>query len=385
MAPTRRHFAIFTGTRADWGILSPLAKALKGREDSSVTVLATNTHYSHRHGYTVSEIVADGFTPIQLPFDPDSTDQNRVHEMGRLMGATADALQRIRPDIAVILGDRFEMLACATACLMGRVPIAHIAGGAVSYGAIDDTIRHAITKMSALHFVETECYRSRVIAMGEMPQRVFNTGALGLLGFWDADLLSPAQLSERCGIAMDAHTLLVTFHPATLDSTPANERGREMLHALSRVLARNADVKILFTASNNDDGGEELNRLWQEFVAANPGRTAFIPSLGHKGYISALMCVGAVVGNSSSGLVEVPSAGICTVDIGCRQRGRTAGESVIHADTPDEIVRAIEKAFATPRSSKDNPYYQPDTLKKMVEVLTGYPLKELDTKTFYPA
>lgn len=381
---SRRSIAIFTGTRADWGIMSPLAKALQARADCAVTVLATNTHYCEEYGFTVNEIIADGFTPERLPFDANIGGTGRVYEMGNLMGAAAEALHALKPDIALILGDRFEMLACATACLMCHVPVAHIGGGAVSYGAVDDSIRHAITKMSAIHFVETSGYKDRVTAMGEMPERVFVTGALGLTDFSSGDVMSGQELRQLANMDLDAKSLMVTFHPATLDSAPPEQRGRELLAALQKVMYDDPAVKILFTASNNDSGGEVLNRLWQDFVDANPGRTAFMPSLGHKGYIAALLTVGAVVGNSSSGLVEVPSAGICTVDIGCRQKGRTAGPSVIHADTPDEICAAITKALATPRGPKENPYYQPDSLQKMVEVLTTIPVDGLNLKTFYP-
>lgn len=379
-----RSIAIFTGTRADWGILSPLAKALQARPDCAVAVLATNTHYCEEYGFTVNEIIADGFTPERLAFDANADGAGRVHEMGNLMGAAADALQRLIPDIAVILGDRFEMLACATACLMCRVPIAHIGGGAVSYGAVDDSIRHAITKMSAIHFVETDGYKNRVTAMGEAPDRVFVTGALGLHDFAADNVMSGDELRQLTHIDLDAKTLLVTFHPATLDAVGSRERGRQLLTALQKVLDADPEVKILFTASNNDAGGEELNRLWRAFVDATPGRTAFVPSLGHKGYIAALQTVGAVAGNSSSGLVEVPSAGICTVDIGCRQKGRTAGPSVIHANTPDEIVAAVTRSLATLRGPKENPYFKPDSLQCMVDVLTTMPVKGLGTKTFYP-
>lgn len=379
----RRRIVIFTGTRADWGILSPLAKALRARDDCDVTILATNTHYCKEYGMTVNEIVADGFTPERLPFDANADGADRVYQMGALMGEAAAALARLKPDLAVILGDRFEMLACATACMMCHIPIAHIGGGAVSYGAIDDSIRHAITKMSAIHFVETDGYKRRVTAMGEMPGRVFVTGALGLHDFNGDEVLSHEELKQLAHLDLGDKTLLVTFHPATLDTEPPEVRGQELLTALQKVLDTNPRVKILFTASNNDAGGEVLNRMWKDFVNAHDTRTSFVPSLGHKGYISALLTVGAVVGNSSSGLVEVPSAGICTVDIGCRQKGRTAGPSVLHADTPGEIFDAIMQALTTPRGHKENPYYKPDSLQSMVDVLTTISLHSLGTKEFY--
>ena len=215
-----RRIIVFTGTRADWGILSSVARSLNKRADVDLTVAATNMHLSERFGHTVDEIRADGFEPLTFAMDADAaTPRQRVEAMAECMAGAAGILDRIKPGLAVILGDRFEMLACATACAMTGVPIAHVAGGEISEGAIDDSLRHAITKLSALHLTATEPYRHRVIAMGEDPARVFNTGALGVGNLRSLPDEAPLEeLEELTGFPVGHRTILVTYHAATLDT-----------------------------------------------------------------------------------------------------------------------------------------------------------------------
>lgn len=378
--------AIATGTRADWGLLSPIAKALDARPDCEVTILATNMHLIPEYGNTIEEVMADGFTDavrVAMPADTD-TPLKVTEAMAVCMTGMGRELERLRPDLIVILGDRFEMLATATAALIAGVPIVHIAGGEISEGAVDDSIRHAITKMSSLHLTATETYRRRVIAMGEEPGRVHNTGAIGVYNMLNLPVLSKEELEQSIGMELTPGTLLVTYHPATLDPVAPAVRVKALLGALDRFPAS----KILFTYPNNDARGREIIPLIDAYAEAHPGRVCVVPSLGRLRYASALRYVSAVVGNSSSGLVEVPSAGIPTVDIGMRQRGRIAGSSVIHCgDTEDEIAGAIAQALSPETKERCNPSANPyggrDTLASMVKAIAETPLETLRNKKFH--
>lgn len=381
-----RRIIVFTGTRADWGILSSVARSLNKRADVDLTVAATNMHLSERFGHTVDEIRADGFEPLTFAMDADAvTPRQRVEAMAECMAGAAGILDRIKPGLAVILGDRFEMLACATACAMTGVPIAHIAGGEISEGAIDDSLRHAITKLSALHLTATEPYRHRVIAMGEDPARVFNTGALGVGNLRSLPDEAPLEeLEELTGFPVGHRTILVTYHAATLDTGDIDSRISALLGAIDDI----PDISAVVTYPNNDDRGRRIIARLEEWAPERRRRVALIPSLGRRRYHSMLRHVGAVVGNSSSGLVEVPSAGIPTVDIGIRQRGRITGDSVIHCgDSRAEIASAIRKALSPEMqrlaAQAENPYYKPDTLARMTDLLATYPLEGLLMKRFH--
>ncbi len=376
---------IVTGTRAEWGLLSPLARALDDREDVKVSVVATNMHLDPRLGNTVDEIVADGFEVAErVPMDVEGDGEaSKVKAMARCLDGMADVITRLHPDGAIILGDRYEMLAVASACLLMRVPIIHIAGGETSEGAVDDSIRHAITKMSCLHLTATEAFRQRLIAMGEHPDTVVNTGAIGVYNLLaGVEPMPRAELEASIGICFDRPTILLTYHPATLDPTPAGIRFAAVVEAIDRV----EGLQVLVTYPNNDAGGRRIISLIERWQARRPDSVTVVPSLGKRRYLSALGYVKAVVGNSSSGLVEVPSAHIPTVDIGMRQQGRLAGDTVIHAgDSVDEIEAALRFALS-PRGQKaaregSNPYHRSDTLKIMVDAVVNRPLTSV--KKFY--
>lgn len=381
-----RRIAIATGTRADWGLLSGIARALCGREDCRVTILATNMHLQERYGMTVNEIFGEGFTDVHCVPMPDTGDtpEGTVEAMSACMSGMAGELAGLKPDIIVILGDRFEMLATATAALLMRVPIVHIAGGEISEGAIDDSIRHAITKMASLHLTSTELYRRRVIAMGEEPARVINTGSIGVYNLMHEKLMGREELEASIGFSLPEGSLLVTYHPATLDDGDVAEKCRMLLEALDRF----PESKVLMTYPNNDASGRVIIEEIEAYASRNPERVKVIPSLGKIRYLSALRCVDAVVGNSSSGIIEVPSTGIPTVDIGIRQKGRLCSESVIHCgDTADEIADAIALALSPAGKAKAaasaNPYAKSDTLALSVEAIATTPLERLSYKKFY--
>lgn len=381
----RRKICIVTSTRADWGLLSSVARELRAYETVELQIIATNMHLDARYGMTVDEIIEDGFKVderVEMNAGNDSAVETAA-ATGKCLIGVARALGRLNPDILVILGDRYEMLAVATAATIMRVPIAHIAGGEISEGAFDDNIRHALTKLSALHFTATDAYRNRVISMGENPKYVLNTGALGVYNIIHEPVIPKPELEKFIGIDINSSTLLVTFHPATMDPEPVKERCEALLQALDGFISSH----IIFTYPNNDPDGEVIIKMINEYAARYPGRVAVVPSLGRRRYLSALHFVSAVVGNSSSGIVEVPTMRIPTVDIGIRQQGRIAASSVIHCEGEhDQIHQAI--SFALSPAGKrlaletDNPYAKRDTVTRIVDTLVHIRLDELYAKRF---
>lgn len=383
------HIAIATSTRADWGLLAPVASALKARPDVCLSIIATNMHLDPDRGMTVDEIIADGFevaVRVPMPLDaalPQGVAQGRA--MAQCLGGMVNSLASLNPDILLLLGDRYEMLATASAAAILRIPVAHISGGEVTLGAIDDSFRHAISKLASLHFPTTDSHRQRLINMGEPPELVVNAGALGDYNFRHIAPMSREQLEASIGFKITDPTLLITYHPATTDSVAPTVRFRALLDALDRF----PGARFIFTYPNNDPGSEGLIAMIEEFVAAaGPDRAVAIPSLGRLRYLSALKYVDAVVGNSSSGVVEVPSAGTPVVNIGIRQQGRTCSEAVIHCgDSADDISAAIAYAL-TPEArnraqATPNPYSNPDTVNLIVNKLLSTPISSLLPKRFY--
>lgn len=382
-----RKICIVTGTRAEWGLLSPLAAELKKRQDVELQIIATNMHLLPRYGHTIDEIRREGFTvdeEVGMEAESDSR-ADTARATGRCMQGMADAFARLQPDAIVVLGDRYELLAVASAAAIMRIPIIHLHGGEISEGAIDDSIRHAITKLSTIHLTSAEAHRRRVIQLGEQPDRVFNIGAIGVANALALDPLPKQELEKFIGIPVDRRTLLVTYHPVTADdsASPAEFFGR-LLAALDRM----GDIRVVFTYPNNDAGGAQIIDLIDSWTARHPGRAVAFASMGMRRYLSALHYAGAVVGNSSSGIIEVPSMGIPTVNIGNRQRGRLAAESVFHCpDDTDAIAAAVARAL-TPEarvqaSSCRNPYQQPDTVKRAAEIIATLPDDSLVPAPFY--
>lgn len=383
------HIAVITGTRADWGLLSPAARLLRDTPGVRLSVVATNMHLSRRHGYTVDGIVAEGFKVthrVALPENLDDSGAGRAHVAAVCLAGTADALAELRPDTAVILGDRFEALAAAQAAVLTAVPVTHLHGGETSRGAVDDSMRHAITKLASLHLCATEEARRRIIQMGEQPDSVITVGAPGVYNALEMLKMTPDELRKSLdGFDIDpSRTLLVTYHPETNDhaATPARR-----FEALLQALDRFPNCNIILTGVNNDAGADGIRSLTAEYTAANPGRVLAVESLGARRYLSAMAHCAAVVGNSSSGIIEAPSMHVPTVDIGGRQAGRQRSASVIHcAASADDIAEAIAKAL-TPQARKRaaavaNPYYRAETPRAIAEaILSHLPLSV--AKTFY--
>ena len=381
----KRRIAIVTSTRADWGLLKDIASGLKECETVEVSIIATNMHLNPNYGMTINEIIEDGFkVDAKVDMTPKSDSVvDTARATARCMDGMAKAFGKLRPDMLVLLGDRYEMLAVASAATIMRVPIVHIAGGEISEGAFDDSIRHAITKLSSLHLTATEAYRNRVIAMGENPRNVINTGAIGVYNLGHEPVIPKHQLESSIGLEITPGTLLVTLHPATMDTVPVEERCQAMLDALDSFVSSH----IIFTYPNNDPKGHVIIKMIEDYAAANKGRAVVVPSLGRKRYLSALHFVSAVVGNSSSGIVEVPSMHIPTVDIGIRQQGRIAAPSVIRceadmASIENAIALALSPAGKRLALESSNPYYKPDTLRLIVDAIINTPLRELENKRF---
>ena len=294
--------------------------------------------------------------------------------MGICTTGIARALESIAPDAVVALGDRYEMLGAVSAAALMHIPVVHIAGGEISEGAADDSFRHAITKLSSLHLTATADYRKRVIQLGEHPDTVFDTGALGVQNLLSLRCMSREELQNDIGMSLSGDIAVVTYHPATLDTgADHTTRTADMLKALDRF----PELKLVITYPNNDTGGASAIPLLTEYAGNNPGRVALIPSLGATKYLSMLKIAALVIGNSSSGIVEVPSAGIPTVDIGIRQRGRTAADSVIHCNPDtDSIAHAIEKAlspaFREKAKNTSNPYSKSDTTATMAAAIEKF-------------
>ena len=377
-----RTIGVVTGNRAEYGLLRWTMQEISDDPALDLQLIVTGQHLEPRFGETARFIEEDGFAiDARVPIDLDAGSAAR--SMAKALGGIADALERLRPDVLLLLGDRFEIHAAATAAMVARVPIAHIHGGEATEGAIDEAIRHAVTKMAHLHFVSAEAYRRRVIQLGEAPERVFLVGAAGLDNIERLQLLDEKKLEDALGVAL-GRFLLVTYHPATLAPAAAAGGAAELLAALDRF----PDYSVLFTGTNADPGGAEIRGLIEAYAKAQPGRVILRESLGQLLYLSALKASAAVVGNSSSGILEAPSLGVPTVNLGDRQRGRLRAASVIDcAETKDGIAAAIARAldprFRAGLDPAATPYGAPGAARRIRDVLRAYPLDGILVKAFY--
>ena len=367
-----RKILIATTTRADWGLLAPIARELVGRTDCCVEVMATNMHLDATRGNTLDAVRADGFEPIVAPMPVGfRTALETAQAMGACLSSVASVLASVAPDLIVVLGDRFETLAIAEAAVILRIPVVHLHGGELTEGAFDDSFRHAITKLSSLHLTATEAYRRRVIQLGENPSTVHNVGAIGVV---PRVAMSRAELEQDLGWTFGNEALLLSLHPETLGDLSPKALAEETFAALNEF----PESKILITYPNNDPGADEIIAEIADFAQKNENRVKVVPSLGAARYFAALRCVRAVVGNSSSGIIEVPSAGIPTVNIGNRQARRIAAASVINCRADRrEIAEAISRALVADCSGVTNPYFREDTLSRIVALIAETPLEDL--------
>jgi len=375
-----RKVAVFTGTRAEYGLLYWLLKDIQADSGLELQLLVSAMHLSPEFGLTYQQISKDGFEiteKVEMLLS-SNTSVGTAKSIGLGVIGFADALDRMQPDLIIILGDRFEALAAAQAAMILRIPIAHIHGGEITEGAYDDAIRHAITKLSFLHFTSTEEHKNRVIQLGENPSRVFDVGAVGLDHLQRSKLMTLEELSSSLNFKLDKPYLLVTYHPVTLASEPATESFNNLLKALDEY----KDFKIILTYPNADDGGREIIPLLEEYANNNSKRVLAIPSLGQLRYLSAVKYASAVVGNSSSGIIEVPSFKVATVNIGERQRGRMAASSVFNSNaTADGIGAALKEALDADLSQVINPYGKGNASQSILDEIKSVDLSSI--KVFY--
>jgi len=340
-----RKICIVTGTRAEYGLLCWLLKEIQADTDLHLQLIVTGMHLSPEFGLTYITIEEDGFTidaKVEMLLSSD-TPVGIAKSIGLGVIGFADALERLMPDIMVVLGDRYEIFAAAQAALVARIPVAHIHGGETTEGAIDESIRHAITKMSHLHFVAAEPYRTRVIQLGEHPDTVFNVGALGIENFKRLQLLNKSQLELSINFELGTNFFLVTYHPATLGNIEPGVAMQSLLDALDNF----PESKVIFTKPNSDTDGRILGQMIDQYALRNKDRVAVFTSLGQVRYLSALKLADAVIGNSSSGIIEAPACHTPTVNIGDRQTGRLKADSVIDClETTESIVTAVRKALS---------------------------------------
>lgn len=378
-----KKICIATGTRAEYGLLKPVIDKVNRADAMELQLVVTGMHLSPEFGLTYREIEEDGY-PISAKIEmllSSDTSAGVTKSMGVALLGFADYFEGNRPDMVVLLGDRYEALMAATAAMMARIPIAHIHGGETTEGAIDEAVRHAITKMSHLHFTATEDYRQRVIQLGEQPQSVYHVGALGVENVRAVPLLDRETLEKAIRFSFRPPTVMVTYHPVTLE----NKTAKEQFGNLLQVIERHRELQVIFTKANADPDGRIVNQMIDDYVEKNHERCAAFTSLGQLRYLSALQFCDLVMGNSSSGIIEVPSFGIPTVDIGDRQKGRVRADSVIHcgseeADIERALMQAMSQAFRDSIHGMKNPYEGSHTSQRIVEVIEEALERGIDLK-----
>ena len=377
---------VATGTRAEYGLLRPLMTAIKNEPNWQLQILVTGAHLSPEFGLTFQEIEKDGFhidKKVEMLLSSD-TASSIVKSMGLGMIGFSDALRDLNPDLLVILGDRYEMLALASSTLIFTIPIIHLHGGEITEGAYDDAIRHSISKMSHLHFASTEEYKNRIIQLGENPKFVHNVGAIGLDSVKKLPLLSQDELEQELDFQFKKYNYQVTFHPSTLDK----ESPEKQFQILLNVIDKQEDSFFVFTKANADTGGRIINKMIDDYVSKNSDKARAFSSLGNLRFLSLVKFCDAVVGNSSSGILEVPSLKTATINIGDRQKGRIQAESIINTKVSEiEILDAFEKVkseeFKNIVKNSVNPYGSGDTTEKMMAELREINLEAFRTKQFY--
>lgn len=383
----RSRICVTTGTRADYGLLYWLMHDLKNDPNFDLQIVVSAMHLAPAFGETVRFIRADGFridAEIRC-LDDDDSDAGMARAFVRAIDGFRTAFERLKPDFLVILGDRFEALAAATAATFFHIPIGHIHGGEVTLGAMDDTFRHAVTKMAHLHFTAAGQYAHRVIQMGEAPERVFNIGAIGLDNFSRLAIPSKVELSRELGIDPGRDYLLVTYHPATMDAASPLTGLEQLVEAMRHF----PNLSLIVTKANSDPGGRKINERLEAFQSEQPDRVRLVASLGQLRYLAAMTHAAAVLGNSSSGIIEAPAVDVPTINVGSRQLGRLKAMSVIDTvEQTDAIVTAIEKALSPQfRAAIENsspPYGRPgDATGAVLSVLRKTDFSALIRKPFY--
>ena len=379
-----KKIAVFTATRAEYGLFYWLLKDIQFDPDLSLQLLVSGTHLSPEFGETYRQIENDGFVideKIEILLSSNSA-IGTAKSMGLGVLGFTDALSRLSPDILVVLGDRFEALAVAQTAMILRIPVVHLHGGEITEGAYDDALRHAITKLSYLHGASTEDHRRRIIQLGESPDRVFNVGAIGLDHLNRSRLMPVDELASDLNFPIRQPYVVVTYHPVTL----ADEDPVITCSALLDALDQFPNIQVILTYPNADDGGRSIIPMIEAYKARQPGRVLVVHSLGQIRYLSAVKYAAAVVGNSSSGIIEVPSLDVPTVNVGMRQKGRMAAKSVLHckastADICDALNIALRRSYKKENEKIKNPYGDGHTSELIIAMLKQTQFSKI--KSFY--
>jgi len=382
----KRKICVVTGSRAEYGLLKPLLAEIDNDKNLRLQLLITGMHLSKDFGLTYRDIKKDGFCideTIDIALSSD-TPVAISKSMALAVSGFAKTYHSLKPDIVVLLGDRFEIFAAAAAAHVSRIPIGHIHGGEVTKGVVDDAFRHSITKMSQLHFTSIETYRRRVIQLGESPERVFNVGALGLDNIKKLKLLSKKVLEKELNFKFNKHNLLVTYHPVTLEKDTSEWQFKNLLDVVDEL----NDTNIIFTKANADTDGRIINRMLDRYASKRSDKTVVFPSMGQLKYLSTMRFADAVVGNSSSGIIEAPSFKVGTIDIGDRQKGRIKPGSVVWCEpTKKSIRKAFKRLYSSQFQNQlrrvINPYGDGNTAKRIKRILKDYDIRNALKKTFY--
>jgi len=381
---TKMKVCVVTGTRAEYGLLFWLMKEIESDKDMQLQLIVTGMHLSSEFGLTYKEIEKDFKIDKKVEMLLSSDTALGVSKsMGLAQISFSEAYEELIPDIVIVLGDRYEIFSAVSAAMISRVPIAHLHGGEATEGLIDEAIRHSITKMSHLHFVSTEEYKKRVIQLGEYPNRVSNVGAIGIDNIDKLELYSKNEFEKSIDFTLNKKNILVTFHPVTLEKSTAKEQFQELLSSIDELI----DTNVIFTKSNSDTDGRIINQMIDKYVSDNNNAVSF-KSMGQIRYLSALKFVDAVVGNSSSGLIEAPSFGIGTINIGDRQKGRINCESVLNCKPIKEsinnaFIELYSERFQNVLREVINPYGNGGTSEKIINIIKNFDLKNILKKSFY--
>lgn len=381
----KRRILFFTGTRAEYGLLKSVIRKVAERHDACPELLVSGSHLSASFGSTIQEIEKDAPAPlhnVDICLNDDST-RGVCNSMGLALSRYGAALEDVHPDLLVVLGDRYEAFCAVAAAAVQRIPVAHLHGGETTQGAVDEYFRHAMTKMAHLHFASCESYRQRIIRMGEAPERVWNVGALGVENIRTIPVLPEQQVRAFLGLPAGGPYIVGTYHPVTLHAHSPEEQ----LSRIFKALESFPDLHVVFTGANADTGGSRINSLLSQWAASSP-RARFFLSLGVERYLNAVRYAVGVIGNSSSGILEIPSLGIPVLDIGPRQQGRERSRAVLHCEPEEaELLLALRRLLSSETRERarqePNPYDQPDTADIIAEKIASYDLQGILIKRFY--
>jgi GDP/UDP-N,N'-diacetylbacillosamine 2-epimerase (hydrolysing) len=381
----KRKICIVTGTRAEYGLLFWLMKEIENDENLEFQIIVTGMHLSPEFGLTYKEIEKDFKIDKKIEMILSSDTSIGISKsMGLAQISFSEAYEELKPDILVVLGDRYEIFSAVSSAMISKIPIVHLHGGETTEGSIDESIRHSITKMSHLHFTANKEYRNRVIQLGEQPKNVFNVGGLGIENIKRLNLLSKEEFEKSINFKLNKKNIIVTFHPVTLETLTAKEQFKSLLDAIDTL----KNTNIIFTKANSDIDGRVINSMIDDYVKENSNKSVKFKSLGQLRYLSALQYVDAMIGNSSSGLIEAPSFKIGTINIGDRQKGRIMAKSVISCNSlKNDIINGFEilysKKFQKKLKDIKNPYGDGCSSKKIVDVLKKIDLDNILKKSFY--